>query len=313
MTRRFALALVALAALALAPACAPPARSDAASPDVSPADVPSLSSRWWEEPDACPSGTALRRDAPAPGPPDACGAPFCEVWCARADGVRHGPVTGWYGGRGEKHHEGMFRDGEKHGRWIVWYLGGGPADDGAWVAGREDGLWTQWWEGGALYRTVEFRDGAVVALTPYRDGQPLPTERATVEGQGLVEPLSTTDTPARDAPPAERREPTSLDYLEAVLAELPEAYRELSEVTYEYVDVPQGHFAIGAVRVLAPAAAMAGVTAEEREARACRVKQRLGLDCACEQVVIGPAEDYAWHSWPDKRVVPVTVRFLLGC
>jgi hypothetical protein len=305
--------LLSFTAFAAAGASAAPRGAAGRSPAaLAPADTPSLASRWWEARRPCPAGSALRRDAPAKGAPDQCPQPFCEVWCARPDGQRHGPVTGWYrdsGGR--KHHEGTFRDGEKDGRWVAWYLDGGPADDGAWTMGLQDSLWQQWWEGGERYRTMEFRRGEVLALTPYRDGKALPTEHAAVEGKGLAEPHPLV-APEVGAPAAQPpRERTSRDYLEALLAEFPEAYRELSEVTYEYVE--EGPFIIAAVRVLAPAAAMARVSEEERKARACRVKQRLGFDCACEAVEVGPATDYAWHSWSDKRVVPVTLRFLLAC
>ena len=55
------------------------------------------------------------------------------------------------------------------------------------------------------------------------------------------------------------------------------------------------------------------LSSAELATRACAIKESLGLDCACEEVKLAPAKDYAWHSWPDKRVVPVTIRFMIGC
>lgn len=42
-------------------------------------------------------------------------------------------------------------------------------------------------------------------------------------------------------------------------------------------------------------------------------KHALGLDCACEAVEREPASDYGWHSWPDKRVAPLTLKFHIAC
>jgi hypothetical protein len=37
------------------------------------------------------------------------------------------------------------------------------------------------------------------------------------------------------------------------------------------------------------------------------------MECACEEIALGAATDYAWDKWPDKRVVPVKFRFFLSC
>ncbi len=113
--------------------------------------------------------------------------------------------------------------------------------------------------------------------------------------------------PAPDAP--QRHEPN--DVLAAALRVFPEAYRELAKVRYENGD--GSAFIVEDVTLLVPAAKLRAVGKAELQRRACELKRELELDCACEKVKLAPAENYAWHSWPDKRVVPVTVQFFIAC
>ena len=278
---------------------------------------PRAESRWWQESPPCPEGALLAHSAADIGHPDQCDQPICEVFCARSDGTRHGPTSGWYVGTGMKHHEGLFWDGAKAGRWLVWYVGGGKSDDGSYRAGDKDGVWKQWWEGGEPYRVAEFVAGKVVTITSFRDGKPLPTEHVEIEGQGLAPPAATAGEERTGE--AESRlvaveesahAPGQGRALAAVRGAFPEAYEELATVTY--VRFGPG-FAIEAVMVLVPEVAIKTLSTAELAARACAIKKSLGLDCACEEIDLAPAKDYAWHSWPDKRVVPVTVRFAIGC
>jgi hypothetical protein len=98
--------------------------------------------------------------------------------------------------------------------------------------------------------------------------------------------------------------------LTAVVESFPGAYPDLAHVTYEHVE---GRFSIDSVRFLVPEKRIRGVPKDKLKERACKAKKMLGLDCACEDVTLEPAKDYAWHAWPDKRVVPVTVQFLIAC
>jgi len=98
--------------------------------------------------------------------------------------------------------------------------------------------------------------------------------------------------------------------LGAVVECFPGAYPDLSKVTYEHVG---GHFSIDTVRFLIPEKRIRGVSKDKLKQQACQAKKMLGLDCACEDVTLGPAEDHVWSAWPDKRVVPVTVHFHIAC
>lgn len=113
-----------------------------------------------------------------------------------------------------------------------------------------------------------------------------------------------------DLPPCDEG-PSHADYLAAVRAVFPDAYAELATVRYEHMGEDQ--FVIDSVTVLIPEAKVRLFSEAELAARACRAKQQLGLDCACETVELGEAKDYAWHSWPDKRVVPLTLHFYVAC
>ncbi len=273
---------------------------------------PAVSSRWWEQPSPCPPGAALQRDA-APGQPvDACDLPLCEVYCARADGTRHGPVTGWYRGDGKKHHEGSYRDGVRDGVWVVWYLAGDESDRGRYRRGDKDGTWKQWWEGGEPYRLAEYRQGKLISITPFRDGEPQPTEYVDIEGAGVVapQPIGDAEAAPQPEPAPQGPRPGPEQALSAVRSVFPESYAELATVSYERAG---DEFVIASVTVLVPEAKVTRIQRAELATRACAAKRSLDLDCACETVDLGPAEDYAWHSWPDKRVVPMTVKFMIGC
>ncbi len=118
------------------------------------------------------------------------------------------------------------------------------------------------------------------------------------------------ETLTSDLPPCDQG-PSHADYLAAVRSVFPDAYAELATVRYEHLG--EDNFVIDSVTVLIPEAKVRLIPETELAARACRAKQELGLDCACETVELGDAKDYAWHSWPDKRVVPLTLHFYVAC
>ena len=105
--------------------------------------------------------------------------------------------------------------------------------------------------------------------------------------------------------------PTQEELLDAVLTAFPKAYRDLATLRYEHVE---GRFTIDRITVLLPEAQLdRNTTKAQQKAKACEAKKQLGFDCACESVAIGKAVDYAWSAWPDKRVVPITISFGIGC
>lgn len=88
-------------------------------------------------------------------------------------------------------------------------------------------------------------------------------------------------------------------------------YVELAQVAYETSG--EDRFSPHSVTVLVPEAVASKWTDEERKRRACAAKTAAGMGCGCERVEMGEAQDYAWHSWPDKRVVKVRLVLGLGC
>lgn len=98
---------------------------------------------------ACPAGTKLRRD-------DNPGARRHEMYCARANGTRHGPLL-------------LFESGVR--------------TDGRYANGREVGVWRSWYENGRPFRRYQLRagglegleitwdlDGTIISKGAYHDG-----------------------------------------------------------------------------------------------------------------------------------------------
>jgi len=114
-------------------------------------------------------------------------------------------------------------------------------------------------------------------------------------------------------PPVEKPKKghTNEELLGAVLKAIPEAYKELSKVSFETTDAQ--NFAAHSVIVLVPEVKVRGWNEKTRKERACQTRKNLGHGCDCERMEVGPAKDYAWSAWPDKRVVPVTLIFGFGC
>ena len=81
---------------------------------------------------ACPAGTQLRRvDSGLSS----------ELYCARADGTRHGPSRRFEIG---ERTEGSFANDQKVGLWRTWYANGRPRLQRRYVMGRIEGLETTW-------------------------------------------------------------------------------------------------------------------------------------------------------------------------
>lgn len=99
--------------------------------------------------------------------------------------------------------------------------------------------------------------------------------------------------------------------LEATVAAFRGAYQELAIVSFETMD--EGRFVPSSVMVYVPEAIVGRQSEDALKQQACAAKQALGMGCDCEWVTLGEAIDHAWHSWPDKRVVPVTFHLGIGC
>jgi antitoxin component YwqK of YwqJK toxin-antitoxin module len=122
---------------------------------------------------SCPSGTHVEQDGSV--------IPL-EWWCAKADGVQHGPAFARYhGGRAKE--VGMYVDGKRDGAWTHWqpdgqlaakmhFRNGTPvgtwtswfSDDAKWqqqtyVDGRREGMWIEWWPSGERKEQRMYRRG----------------------------------------------------------------------------------------------------------------------------------------------------------
>jgi len=177
------------------------------------------------------------------------------------------------------------------------------------------------WNARGWLRTLSFTDDdAPIYRRTYaydEDGRPLREELesfvpAMGRGNVLRYEYERHDEPRREAAPtAKSSEKTKAELLAATVAAFPGAYEELATVSFESGD--DGRFTPSSVTVLIPEAIVRELSATELKAQACVVRQALGWGCDCERVTLGTPSDYAWHSWPDKRVVPLTLHFGLGC
>ncbi len=108
---------------------------------------PRFSTEWWQRAGAaCPAGTELRGAAPPDGR---------EVWCARADGTRHGPDIGWHPDDSQAFRR-SFRNGELDGEMIEWYPSGQVARRGQYHAGVRYGRWARWNPDGSVAEVVTY-------------------------------------------------------------------------------------------------------------------------------------------------------------
>jgi hypothetical protein len=176
------------------------------------------------------------------------------------------------------------------------------------------------WTTRGWLRTLSFtEDDAPIYQRTYaydEDGRPL---REVLEsfvpamGQGSVAryEYERHGEPRREAAPLARSERTKAELLAATVAAFPGAYVELARVSFESHE--EDRFVPSSVTVLIPEAIVRKLSETDLKTRACTARRALGWDCDCEHVTLGEPVEYAWHSWPDKRVVPLTLHFGLGC
>jgi antitoxin component YwqK of YwqJK toxin-antitoxin module len=116
---------------------------------------------------ACPAGTTPRRD-------DQPAARHHELYCARANGTKHGPSRLFESG---VRTEGSYANGEQVGIWRSWYENGRPFWRRRLVAGSNDGPAIEWDHNGTLMSKGEYRAGR-------REGQWTLTDLG-VTGRGI--------------------------------------------------------------------------------------------------------------------------------
>jgi hypothetical protein len=177
------------------------------------------------------------------------------------------------------------------------------------------------WDALGQLRTLSFTEGDVpIYRRTYaydEDGRPLREQLESfvpAMGQGSVTryeyerhdelPRQATVAPASS-------EPSKAKLLEATLAAFPGAYGDLARVTFEAAG--QDAFMPDSVTVYIPEVIVRKQSKDELNRLACEAKQALGMECACQWVTLGKASTMAWHSWPDKRVVPLTLHFGIAC
>lgn len=115
----------------------------------------------------------------------------------------------------------------------------------------------------------------------------------------------------RESGTAKRPRHDQAELLAVTVAAFHGAYEELAMVTHE--SHGDGNFALASVTVYIPEAIVRERSEAELRQQACEVKQALDSTCDCEYVTLGEPQDMALHSWPDKRVVPLTLHLMLAC
>jgi antitoxin component YwqK of YwqJK toxin-antitoxin module len=101
----------------------------------------------------CPSGSQLQGKKPPAGQLE---------WCARADGVKHGPWREW-AANGIPKSAGDYVDGKMEGKWQTFHEDGSLKSEGLYKGGFKDGKWTQYYpksNGGTKNRIDEHHLGS---------------------------------------------------------------------------------------------------------------------------------------------------------
>jgi antitoxin component YwqK of YwqJK toxin-antitoxin module len=101
----------------------------------------------------CPSGAQLRGKKPPDGQLE---------WCARPDGVKHGPWREW-NANGTPKSAGSYVDGKMEGKWQTFSEDGSLKTEGVYKSGLKDGVWTLYYdkgEGGTKNRVEERHAGS---------------------------------------------------------------------------------------------------------------------------------------------------------
>ncbi len=98
----------------------------------------------------CPKDTVQKASIMPCKPGDDCDSAHKTLWCARPDGMRHGPQRSWFdhGERKTPRSTGQYKDGRKEGKWTWWYRNGKRRSVGAYEGDQRTGAWTIWYDNG---------------------------------------------------------------------------------------------------------------------------------------------------------------------
>ncbi len=112
----------------------------------------------------CPSGT----DRKGVSPPQE----FLE-YCAREDGVKHGPATFWHK-NGKIAQTGEFNDGKRNGVWITWNEAGIKVEEEGLQNNKQHGAFQKWFDNGTLEVKANYKNGKKEGewSTWYENGNP---------------------------------------------------------------------------------------------------------------------------------------------
>ena len=111
----------------------------------------------------------------------------------------------------------------------------------------------------------------------------------------------------------DQRMPWSFDEIsEIILEKFPEAYPEFLNISFSQLSgrvtpevaffyIPTSYFSLGKLNE------------EIVNKRTDQVLIAMGDPGSCHEAEIGDSYEFAWHSWEDKVVTKVTIRFYIGC
>lgn len=67
--------------------------------------------------------------------------------------------------------EGEFKEGKRHGKWIVWYDNGNPWSEGHYKNGKRNGKSITWFENGKMRYEGKYKDDLKVGIWKFYDEQ----------------------------------------------------------------------------------------------------------------------------------------------
>src|SRR5262245_48420358 len=114
---------------------APTAPTASATPEPASTDSSDTAGeQWWKAAKPCAEGTTLKGGEPPAGN---------AVWCEKADGTKHGPLTA-FRSDGTKERCLVYRNGKEEGRFTLYHPNGKMADQGRYHEGKFEGRRTTW-------------------------------------------------------------------------------------------------------------------------------------------------------------------------
>jgi len=84
--------------------------------------------------------------------------------------------------KGQKKHEGNWKDGKQDGLWTEWHENGQKQSETNYKDGKQDGLWLGWHENGQKAYEANFKDGEKVSAKYWiSKGEPVDSEEEAEE------------------------------------------------------------------------------------------------------------------------------------